>query len=352
MVFRHEQSSLSTEGSFLEGTAAPPTSRRRESSERNALVSQAAKEAARLDLLDCGIVDTNETAVDGPSSSRSCDLIDARWGTPTILISLGRSGSSATWQLMSGMTGNYTFRATEDTGSSTESSVHLFTEVLEPDSDGKCWIQDFLCRHQRDNRVRAEGGLPTAGLYGFKWKPYASTFGSMKSIEALRWLSRNPHVKVVVNRRNPLDVIISRYKHRDRRVAAHCAVGDVDCSELHRNAKPTLSTKRGRLVNLIGDIIEESDNADRLLDDLRVPHVDVSYERLYLAPDIAVEWRRLFSFLGVGRSDEGLTSTDLISRMEHQATSDRSIRGKVRNYEEVEEILRGTEYEKFLSNGV
>jgi hypothetical protein len=360
IVLRHHDHSSSSGGSFLEGTAAPPptttTTRIRQAAvERSAAppadITEKMKEAARRDLLDCGIIVDGNDTTGGTSSSRSCDLIDDKWGTPTILISLGRSGSSATWQIMSGMTGNHTFRATEDTGSSTEKSNRLFDDFLENETDGKCWIQDFLCRHQEENRDRERDGLPMAGLYGFKWKPYASTFGSIRSIEALDWLSRNPHVRVVHNVRNPLDVIISRYKHRDRSVAAHCGVGDDACSESHRNAKPTLSTKKGRLMHLIDEIIEETNNADRLLGLHRVPHVDVSYERLYLVDDIAVEWRRLFSFLGVGLSDERLTSADLIARMEHQATSDRSIRGKIRNYEEVEEILRGTEYEIFLSDG-
>jgi hypothetical protein len=369
IFLRHNDPSSSSGGSYLEGTAAPPTTTttmrvRRAGKERStapvdANIAIRIKEDARRDLLDCGIVvddDTETTTGTGTgggtsSSADDCDLVDDRYGTPTILMSLGRSGSSVTWQLMSGMTGNHTFRATEDTGSSTERSHRLFDDFLESGIDGKCWIQEFLCRHQEDNRARVRDGLPYAGLYGFKWKPYASTFGSIRSVEALDWLSRNPHVKVVHNVRNPLDVIISRYKHRDRSVAAHCGVGDDACSESHRNAKPTLSTKEGRLIHLIDDIVDETDGADRLLDSHRVPHVDVSYERLYLVDDIAVEWRRLFSFLGVGPTDERLTSADLISRMEHQATSDRSIRDKIRNYDEVEEILRGTEYEIFLSDG-
>ncbi|KAL3765000.1 hypothetical protein ACHAW5_001850 [Stephanodiscus triporus] len=249
------------------------------------------------------------------------------------------------------MTGNHTFPSTEDTGSSTAKSIHLFTEVLDQKADGKCWIQDFLCRHQDRNRRRVVGGRQKAEIYGFKWKPYRATFGSDKSVEALRWLSRNPHVKVIHNRRNPLDVVISRYKHRDRGVVAHCAVGDDACLELHRNAKPTLRTSGGRLIALIDEIEEESNHADRLLDELRVPHIDVSYEELYFVRDIAIEWRRVFSFLGVGPSDDRLTSLELVSHMEHQATSNHStsIQEKVQNYEEVTETLRGTKYDVYLS---
>lgn len=366
VVFRHHQKESSTEeGSFLDGTAPPPTTRRGGNADERNIANNAPgmEEAqARRDLIDCGIIDdhrgNNGTTADDPSSSHhlhsSCDLTDLRWGTPTILISLGRSGSTATWQLMSAMTGDHTFPATEDTGSSTAMSIRIFDEVFGRvgDGNGKCWVQELLCRHQGSNRARDGGGRPMAGLYGFKWKPYSATFGSARSAQALAWLSRNPHVKVVRNVRNPLDVIISRYKHRDRSVVAHCAAGDDACSDSHKTAKPTLPTKGGRLVRLIDEIEEESNAAGRLLDELDVPHLDVKYEDLYFAPDIAIEWRRVFKFLGVGPSEDdgNLTSSILAMRMEHQATSNHStpIREKVQNYVEVEDALRGTEYEVFL----
>ena len=291
------------------------------------------------DLLDCGIrVDDGYT----------CNLHDTTLGTPTILISFGRSGSSATWQLMSAMTGNYTFEATEDTGSSTEKSLDIFNNIFNQSLHGKCWIQQLLCTHQFHNRQRRDDGQSIAGIYGFKWKPYLVTFGSNKSIEALQWLSHNPHVKVVNNRRNPLDVIISRYKHEDRSVRSHCTVGDDDCLNKHKSAKPTLPTRKGRLINILENLEEETNHADRLLNECNVPHIDVSYEKLYTSYDIAIEWKRLFTFLGVGPMNDQLTSKELIANMEHAATSSLSFRDKVQNYDEVVNILHGTEYEKYL----
>lgn len=349
LLHRHPSSFSSEEVSFLDPTRGGMGRVRRRDGRRILLRRESADrrvssvtsennddDAARQDLRDCGIIDG------------SCNLVDLTWGTPTILISLGRSGSSATWQLMSAMTGNYTFQATEDTGSSTGQSVNIFNNVFNQTLDGKCWIQQLLCIHQDDSRRRMEEGLSMAGLYGFKWKPYFATFGLENSVEALRWLSRNPHVKVVHNRRNPLDVLVSRYKHKDRGVRAHCEVGDNECLALHRNAKPMLPTRKGRLIIILKDLEEESKHADRLLDELHVPHVDVSYEELYFSRDIAVEWRRLFSFLGVGPSDDMLTSSELVAHMEHASTSSLSFREKILNYEEVVETVRGTEYEMYL----
>ncbi len=100
----------------------------------------------------------------------------------------------------------------------------------------------------------------------------------------------------------------------------------------------------GGLVRLIDEVAEESDCADRLLGELRVPHLDVRYKDMYFAPDIAVEWWRVFSFLGVvGQFGGKLMSLDLSLCMEHQTTSNHStsIQEMVQNYKEVKEALQG-----------
>jgi hypothetical protein len=126
-------------------------------------------------------------------------------------------------------------------------------------------------------------------------------------------------------------------------------VGDDQCLRQHQN-KIIASPPKEELINSVVSVAMESKQADRLLTELLVPHVKVSYEKLYFDDDIAVEWRRLFSFLGVGPSDESLTSYDLRARMEHAPTSNHSVslRDKLQNYEEVAETLRGTEYEIYL----
>ncbi len=199
------------------------------------------KESARQDLIDCGIINgSNETSL-------SCNLTGPQWGTPTILIGLSPSGSLATWQLMSSMVGDHTFQVIEDMGSEAKKSARLFAKVFDAMGDGKCWLQHLLCHHQGRNCDRTWGKILMGSLYGFKWKPWNMTFGSGRSIEALRWLVRNPHVRVVHKLRNPLDMLVSRYKHKNNGVVAHCAVGDAACLESHRNARPMLRQRGGGL---------------------------------------------------------------------------------------------------------
>ena len=64
-------------------------------------------------------------------------------------------------------------------------------------------------------------------------------------------------------------------------------------------------------------------------------------QELYSVRDIAIEWRRVFLFLGVGPSVDQITSPGLVAHMKHAATrnSSKSLQEKVRNYKEVAEML-------------
>ena len=124
-------------------------------------------------------------------------------------------------------------------------------------------------------------------------------------------------------------------------VRSHCTVGDDDCLTKHKSAKPTLPTrKEGRLINILESLEEETNHADQLLDEYNVPHIDVSYEKLYTSHDIAIEWKRLFTFLDVGPTsmNDQLTSKELIVNKEHAATCSPSFRNKIQNYDEVVNI--------------
>ena len=66
----------------------------------------------------------------------------------------------------------------------------------------------------------------------------------------------------------------------------------------------------------------------------------MSYEKLYTSHDIAIEWKRLFTFLDVGPTsmNDQLTSKELIVNKEHAATCSPSFRNKIQNYDEVVNI--------------
>jgi uncharacterized protein YhjY with autotransporter beta-barrel domain len=89
---------------------------------------------------------------------------------------------------------------------------------------------------------------------------------------------------------------------------------------------------------------------DRLLNELEVPHVQVTYERLYgyHGDNTAVEeWMRILRFLGVGPA-QNLTLEQVQAAMEHLPTSHVKHKEMLQNYKDIMSLLEGTEFEKLL----
>ena len=77
---------------------------------------------------------------------------------PVILVSLGRSGSSAIWQVMSRLTGNC-FEVEEYTGGGSIASKPFFNSIKEGNNGN--WILGYLCKEQ----IKHEG---KGGIIGFR----------------------------------------------------------------------------------------------------------------------------------------------------------------------------------------
>jgi len=256
---------------------------------------------------------------------------------PVVLITLGRSGSSSTWQVMGELTGKVT-RSVEHTGKNSLQSSRFFSKI-DPGDNGN-WMLGYMCYRQSK--------YPDAGVVGFKWKPHARSFFSHASQDALRTIaySHSPQIKVVRSRRNLLDVIISMEKHRIGRPNAHCAKDDEDCIKKHLALGTGLILPTKNLQAALRRKKKEEDDVDRLLEELGVPHIKVSFEKLYYSDD-AEEWMRIFRFLGVGPT-EALTREQVQDAMAHAATHNPLHNVTLGNYHEVRECLVGTEFESML----
>lgn len=264
---------------------------------------------------------------------------------PMILMSLGRSGTASMFEVMTKLSGNgQTMKIIELTGKSTPESRKFFDEMDE-DNNGE-WMVKHLCKEQRR--------YPDAGLVAFKWKPFETIFGE-KSRRSLDLLSRlnNPQIKVVRSRRNLLDVFISRRKHgqnkiRGLKLDAHCRKSDVECLQRQLEAGSRLELPITRLVDQLRELHDMETMTDKLLRELNVPSVHVSFEKLFRADDSTNstdEWRRVFSHLGV--AVHNLTA-ERIEKAAHAATSLPHHNATLANYNEVRQTLLGTEFETLL----
>lgn len=267
--------------------------------------------------------------------------LDPSGPQPYILMSLGRSGSGSTWQVIGNLSGKET-PSDEYTGKSTEASVKFFKEHGHDDK----WLLQYLCQKQKKHRK--------AKLVGFKWKPYAPIFSAPAAQSGLKTIAalKEPMIKVVRLRRNLLDVQISRRKHSlHTTTAAHCMKGDSKCIQNSMFTGLDLYTgEMDRLYDRLEFLQAHEDRVDDLLTKMNVPFVQVKYERLYNVDgkggDLE-EWEKVFSFLGVGPATN-LTHKQLERGMKHAATHPPGHNMTLANYDEVAEALKGTKFEDLL----
>lgn len=221
----------------------------------------------------------------------------------------------------------------------TPDEAHTFFSDIGPNDGGK-WVLDNLCQKQRKH--------PTTGLVAFKWKPYTEATFSPAALAGLDLISRavDPVIKVVRLRHNLLDNFISDRKHELKRVDSHCRPGDECCVQKHKEAGMNLTISVPDLLSFLEAETKQEDAVDAFLLNMSVPHVHVSYEKLYHR-DNAEEWMRIFRFLEIGPGQEGLTR-EQVDGSAHAFTGSSHHKEAILNYDEVEKGLRGTRFESLL----
>ena len=260
---------------------------------------------------------------------------------PVILMSLGRSGSSVTWNTLSTMLGSTT-NAYEVTGGNREKAVRFFEERSFDD-----WPVRHLCNIQKKNIEKYENPI----ISGFQWKPYRITLEHPKGISGLKAIAShtNPSIKVIFLSRSPLDRLISNRRHKGyqhtEEVPAHCAIDDQDCIDRHKaHAKGTTIPTGKELVQSL----KSGEQIDRMCHEILscsgIQYLSVKYEALYNDTQDVSEWIRIFDFLGkspknVTNYRENLTMKDVENAFAIAPTSSKRHRDTISNYEEVKKTL-------------
>jgi len=284
----------------------------------------------------------------GKSSTQPCPdisqfretCLDPHGPQPYILMTLGRSGSGSTWQVIGNLTGFET-PSQEYTGGGPAKSERFFEKHAGNNNDR--WLLVNLCSKQLN--------FPEAGVVGFKWKPFETIFSPPAQAGLRRVASlKRPEILVVRSRRNLLDVIISKYKHSiyDGQVAAaHCLKGDEKCITKGIKASTGLELPIDNLLETLREYQTLEDKVDKMLKDMKIPHVQVTYEKLYYNGDDTSEWMKIFKLLGVGPA-KGLTRKQLEGAMEHVATHAPTQKATLKNFQNVSKLLEGTEFQSLL----
>ncbi len=304
---------------------------------------------------------TLDDVVKSSKDEERCDLLPHGKGpTPVILLSLGRSGSTIVWSTLSELTGSRN-TAWEFTGGNLNSSKAFFDKIEEDPKYGYDWPIMRLCRIQQYSTSKNWTAITTEGkrfprIIGFQWKPYWKSWNHEYAIEGLKEIGshRNPTIKVIYLRRNPLDRKASNLRHenskkRGSKISAHCSIGDENCIKEHSKFDDNIIFPQGQeLLNWLR-VTEMHDNAvAERLEELNIKFVEVSYEKLFNTNN-AEEWMRIFRYLGKGPSKE-LTMEKVRASFSTASTHTKRHRNEtITNFDEVEATLAGTSFEHYLN---
>ena len=270
--------------------------------------------------------------------------IEEGGSVPVIFIVNGRSGSDATWATLSTLAGGRSALG-EHTGENQVRTMDFLGSMTE--EEGAWWVTEHLCQFAHRHCDKP--------LAAFKWKPFVDSFnlpaaqGMLKKIAAFDQPSR---IKVVFMTRNPLDVLISKIKHKkskreiENEIAAHCAVDDKECIEKQKQVGSGLQLPTQSLLKDLKDSLEAFSVFEDTLETMNVAHVKTSYEELYNRDD-AEEWMNIFRYLGRGPT-KNLTMSDVIGSFALAPTFQNNHNESLANYVEVRDLLMGTEFEKLL----
>jgi len=294
--------------------------------------------------LDSSIALNNKEFLDSKNEKCEFYTTEQNGAIPIILMSLGRSGSSVTWDTISKMTGEASAMY-EWTGQTMEQSK-LFFDSINP-KVGSQWAREHLCQIQKSRSK-------DAGVVAFQWKPYFKTINHPYAISALKDIgsSTSPLIRIIFLTRNPIDRQISNLRHvqseKLKKSEAHCLVNDEECLRKHKE-----SIKDG-VALMVGTPLLKSLEANRrnnkqLEDQLtkyNVQYLHVSYENLY-GSENANEWMKIFAFLGKGPT-KGLTMDEVRGNFTYAATTSVSREASILNFNRVREDLRGTDFYDLL----
>mmetsp|Transcript_428 Transcript_428/g.456 ORF Transcript_428/g.456 Transcript_428/m.456 type:complete len:367 (+) Transcript_428:171-1271(+) len=270
---------------------------------------------------------------------------------PLILMALGRSGSSVTWDTISTLLGSTT-KASEITGGNEKKALAFF-DKLSNEPAGKAWAIERLCQIQKFNMESKEDPV----ISGFQWKPYRATLKHELGRGALEEIAKfnDPPIKIIFLQRNPLDRLISNRRHKGRQHSgeAHCPIDDVECIDKQKEyAKGIILPTGKELFKSIKDGLNIDQLSRDYLSTIGVKHIAVSYEKLYnVKGNRTQEWERIFDFLERSPKDfpnykDHLSMDDIESAFATAPTSLKSHKETIANYEDVNRTLTwfGWEY--------
>ena len=287
-------------------------------------------------------------------------------------MSLGRSGTTIIWQMLSTLTG-YETESNEYVGRSYQQIKKFFNRTVAGNkelTDGK-WLTQHLCELQTNDEFRY------AAFVGIKWKPYLKPLllpESQKTLELITSMATStatnttrqqqfpgPPIRLLRSRRNVLDVHLSKLKHRKKKkeeihIKAHCLSTMTpetlrECLKVHEEGAKYLNPTELFLAVL--QLWDEETRVDDRFRSMGIPIEYVSYDTLFYPANEAEgvkEWYKALQYVSPrGRYDTNMSLSRIFETAKHVSTStNRSHKDAIKNWGEVYQEFKGTAIEHLL----
>jgi len=306
--------------------------------------------------------------------------------TPSVLMSIGRSGSTVMLDMLSTLTNSqsdviwrefvgqniwdqqYFFNLTIDYKEKFESESQHINNIgmILKQSEAKPnevparghskhgeWMMNYLCRLMSER---------PGELVGFQFKPLLFTFvkyeESRETLQLIASLAataaeveEEPPIVVIRNRRNSVDVFLSTMKHLGNEdLSDHCATGDEECLKNFKGEGRQFVDDVDFFYNKILNIWGQENMIDRLLDDNKVPYVPVSYDIMFYPDQISDgedEWNKILQYINPGSPRVSWANVQDAMKLASTSSS-RNHADIIANWEEVYARFEGTEIEYLL----
>jgi len=257
---------------------------------------------------------------------------------PVIFLVNGRSGSDVTWATITKLAGKKS-PIGEHTGENKVKAM-VFLGSMKTEDEGAWWITEHLCEFSRRHCDKP--------IVGIKWKPFVDSWLLPSSQGMLKKIATfdTPQIKMIFMTRNPIDVMISKLKHKGSKIKAHCKPDDEICQKKFAKKGTGLVLPTETLIQDLNDIYAGFDLFESQLKELNISYIKISYEELYDRTH-ADEWLKTFRFLGRG-PQEKLTIDQVQATFQYAPTFAANHEDSLANYMNVSRTLANTKYKLLL----